>query len=64
MIVTVKPGQVQEVKTQVYCPICTHIVEATVLVGRKRDITKPGQSCAHCHSSLDAGYVLHWDKAA
>lgn len=64
MIVTVKPGQTEETTGQVYCPICTHIVQATILHSKKRDITKPGQTCPHCRSSLDPGYVLHWDKAA
>lgn len=63
-MLTISTGQITETKAQVYCPICTHIVQATVLHSRKRDVTKPGQQCGHCHSSLDAGYVLHWDQAA
>jgi len=54
----------EETRASVYCPICTHIVDATIVAGRKGPISKPGQKCARCHSSLDAGYVLKWDKAA
>jgi hypothetical protein len=59
-----RTSELVEARGQVYCPICTHIVEATIVRGYKRDFCKPGQLCAHCHSSLDAGYVLHWDQAA
>jgi len=46
----------------VHCPICTHQVEARVLVGKKRPWVKPGQRCPRCGSSLDAGWVLSYDS--
>lgn len=42
----------------VYCPICTRMVEAEVIVKRKRTFVKPGQKCPRCSSSLDAGVVV------
>jgi hypothetical protein len=47
-----------------YCPICTHTVQAEVIRGAKRLIVKPGQKCSHCHSPLDAGYVMPRERAA
>lgn len=55
---------VAEVTTSVHCPICTHTVEARVITTRKRSFVKPGQKCPRCNSSLDAAYVLHYDRAA
>lgn len=48
----------------VYCPICTHTVEATIVVGRKSTYVMPGQKCSRCKSSLDAGYVMRVGQAA
>jgi hypothetical protein len=48
----------------IYCPMCTHTVEGSVIVKGKKLIAEPGQSCARCHSSLDAGYVIRRDRAA
>ncbi len=48
----------------VYCPICTHTVEAEVVTVKKATFVRPGQKCARCHASLDAGYVLHLAQAA
>jgi len=48
----------------VYCPICTHTVEAEVVTVKKSSFVRPGQKCARCHASLDAGYVLRLPKAA
>lgn len=47
-----------------YCPICTHTVQAEVIWRAKRLIVKPGQKCSHCHSPLDAGYVMRREQAA
>jgi hypothetical protein len=47
-----------------YCPICTHTVQAEVIWRAKRLIVKPGQKCSHCHSPLDAGYVMPREQAA
>ena len=55
---------VMTVTAAVYCPICTHTVEAEVVATRKRTFVKPGQRCARCSSSLDAAYVLGNDRAA
>jgi len=49
---------------RVYCYICTHTVDADVVLERKSGYVKPGQKCARCNSSLDAGYVVRYDQAA
>lgn len=43
----------------VYCPICTHTVEATI-ASEPRRIPKvvPGQKCKRCSAAIDAGYVI------
>ncbi|MDX1979533.1 MAG: hypothetical protein SFV51_04635 [Bryobacteraceae bacterium] len=48
----------------VHCPICTHNVEAIVLVDRRTARVKPGQRCKRCNSTIDAGFVMRMDKAA
>ncbi len=48
----------------VHCPICTHTVEAMVVSTRRRSFVQPGQKCPRCSSSLDAAYVLSYDRAA
>ncbi len=59
-----KPETRREMSGTVHCPLCTHRVPAAVLVGRRSVAVKPGQKCARCSSSLDAGYVLALQKAA
>ena len=51
-------------KALVYCPICTHTVEADVVHGGKHAHVKPGQRCQRCSASLDAGYIMRLDRAA
>ncbi len=53
-----------ESKAFVYCPICTHTVEGTVVSNRKTAKVKPGQKCSRCTASLDAGYIMRLDRAA
>ena len=53
-----------ESKGYVYCPICTHTVEATVLSSRKTVKVKPGQKCSRCSASLDPGYIMRLQRAA
>jgi hypothetical protein len=48
----------------VYCPICTHTVHVAVLAQGKRVKVKAGQKCPHCSASIDAGYVMRFDRAA
>ena len=48
----------------VHCPICTHTVRATVEAHGRTVRVKPGQKCPRCQSTLDAGYVLRFDRAA
>lgn len=48
----------------VYCPMCTHTVEADVVTGRKSAHVRPGQKCPRCNASLDAGYIMRYDRAA
>lgn len=46
----------------VYCPICTHTVEAEVVAVGQSWSRKPqvvgGQKCGRCSTPLDAAYVL------
>ena len=51
-------------KGLVHCLICTRNVEAEVLSGGRQPRVKPGQKCPRCSSSLDAGYVTHFERAA
>jgi hypothetical protein len=48
----------------VYCPMCTHVVQAAVTPKGKRLVVERGQVCARCHSALDAGYVMRRERAA
>lgn len=58
------PAPKLEAKGYVHCPICTHTVEAQVVYTGRNTISKPGQKCPRCASTLDAAYVLRWDRAA
>jgi uncharacterized protein (UPF0212 family) len=53
---------------KVYCPMCTHTVDAEIhrLEGRhaRRLGVKPGQRCPHCTAPLDAGYIFQTSRAA
>lgn len=57
----IKPS---ESRGWVYCPICTHTVEAAVVTTRKHSMAVPGQRCPRCSASLDAGYVMRIHQAA
>ena len=59
-----KPAQVKEAKGAVYCPMCTHTVDAMISFTPRSPRVSPGQKCARCSSSLDAAYVLRIDRAA
>jgi uncharacterized protein (UPF0212 family) len=48
----------------VHCAMCTHTVEAEIVSVAKRSFVKAGQHCPRCGSSLDAAYVLSYDRAA
>jgi len=54
----------KEAKGSVYCPLCTHTVDAIITYSSRNAIVTPGQKCPRCSSSLDAGYVLRIDRAA
>jgi hypothetical protein len=47
---------------KVYCPMCTHTVEAEIqpppIRGARRPAVSPGQKCPHCSAALDAGYIM------
>jgi len=54
-----------ETSANVYCPMCTHTVNAFVVPQQRRGYkVKPGQRCARCHSALDAGVVMWLHQAA
>lgn len=61
---TNKPSQSAERVEIVYCPMCTHTVQAAVVVKGKRLVVAPGQTCGRCHSALDAGCVIPRERAA
>jgi len=50
------------VRARVYCPICSHMVQATARrteVGRYEAIhVVKGQKCARCSAALDAASIL------
>jgi uncharacterized Zn finger protein (UPF0148 family) len=48
----------------VYCPICTHTVEATVVAARKTAKVKAGQKCSRCAASLDPAIIVRMNRAA
>jgi len=48
----------------VYCPICTHTVEAEAGLQGKKPLVTPGQKCPRCASALDAGLVVQFREAA
>lgn len=54
----------QERTADVHCLICTHRVQAQVLVDRRGARVKAGEKCPRCGSSLEAGYVLSLKPAA
>jgi hypothetical protein len=61
----VQPTVVRPKRTElVYCPMCTHTVQADVVLKGKRVVVVPGQRCSHCHSAIDAGYVMQRERAA
>ena len=59
-----KPQPSKEAKGSVYCPLCTHTVDGIITFTPRGARVTPGQKCARCSSSLDAGYVLRVDRAA
>lgn len=59
-----KQATIRAQKGWVHCPICTHTVDADVLLKGKQAFTKPGQKCPRCASMLDAAYILYLDKVA
>ncbi len=54
----------RSVKGRVYCPICTHTVDAEVDLTGKRAKVLPGQKCPRCRAALDAGMVIQLPEAA
>ena len=50
------------IQARVYCPICTHTVDADAVVlerGLRRKLqVVEGQRCRRCNATLDAAYVL------
>ncbi|MBX5494040.1 MAG: hypothetical protein IRZ15_01770 [Bryobacteraceae bacterium] len=64
MAIVTKPQNKFESKGYVHCPICTHTVEAQVVVAGRTARVKPGQKCPRCSSTLDAAYVLRLERAA
>ena len=59
-----KAAPAPEAKGAVYCPMCTHTVEAMIRFSPRASRVIPGQKCPRCASSLDAAYVMRIDRAA
>ena len=55
---------VHEATGAVYCPMCTRTVDVTVQYAAKSAKVKPGQKCPRCAASIDAGYVIRFNRAA
>jgi len=53
-----------EMHAFVYCPICTHTVEGTVVSNGKTAKVKPGQKCSRCSAALDPAIIVRLDRAA
>jgi uncharacterized protein (UPF0212 family) len=53
---------------KVYCPMCTHTVDAEIervhIRRARRAVVRPGQRCPHCSAPLDAGYIFESSRAA
>ena len=49
---------------KVYCPSCTHAVDARVVQKPRRAVVEPGQRCPRCSGSLDASHILQLSLAA
>ncbi len=60
---TTEKKQVQA-QGSVYCPMCTHTVQATVTYTPRTPHVTLGQRCSRCSASLDAAYVFSVRKAA
>ena len=48
----------------VHCPICTHRVEAVAVINGRNLYVRPGEKCARCKGSLDAGFVIRLQPQA
>jgi hypothetical protein len=59
---TVTAVEQKTLRARVYCPICTHTVEADVILMNpgppRRMKVAEGQRCRRCSTSLDAAYIL------
>lgn len=68
MIHSIRNGNIQSGIRQftgpVYCPICTHTVQAAVEINGRATKVRAGQKCSRCAASLDAGYVISAPRAA
>ena len=64
MQVHLKPAPIHETHAFLYCPICTHTVEGTVVTQGRTTKVKPGQKCSRCSAALDPAYIMRLEKAA
>jgi hypothetical protein len=48
----------------VYCLICTHTVDADVVLAGRKVFVKVGQKCPRCSSSLEPAHVLQTHEVA
>ena len=55
---------INRAKALVYCPICTHTVEAEAGFMGRKPLVVPGQKCSRSASALDAGLVVQFREAA
>jgi hypothetical protein len=59
-----KTDILQRSNALIYCPICTHTVQAEAGFMGKKPLVTPGQKCPRCASALDAGLVIQFREAA
>jgi hypothetical protein len=64
MQVQLKAAPIHESKAFLYCPICTHTVEGTVVTQGKSIKVKTGQKCSRCSAALDPAYIMRLAQAA
>ena len=59
------PAPARHERGFVYCPICTHTVEADILRTARSARVKDGEKCPRCGSSIGSALVLSLvDRAA
>ena len=59
-----KIAEPKQATAKVYCPMCTHTVDANVEPQGRHMRVSHGQKCPRCSGALDAGYIMYLERAA